>query len=113
MNETITTLSGLPEELKQFANLFIEKVKSKHKRNVCDCVDIPLERIPIRIEEFTASPGEIPGINLHDKPELVVSTFIGELCNAVLIEPADGGGYKLIKHRLLYNCLRKKLGNTP
>lgn len=117
MNETTTTWCDLPEQLQQFADLFIERIKSKHKIYVRDCEklgqDIPLECISVGIEDFTAAPGEIPGINLHDKAELIVSGLLWALCNAGLIEPADNGRYKLTKHRSLHKRLKEKLVGTP
>lgn len=112
MNEII-----LCERLQEFADLFIKRVESKHKRNVHDIEklgqDIPLEDISVGIEDFTAAPGEIPRINLHDNAEQIVKGLLWDLCCANLIEPAGKGRYKLIKHRTLYNRLIKKLGNTP
>ena len=116
MNETIATWCDLSKEEQMFADVFIEIVEAKHRKNVRDREklgeDIPLENISVGVEDFKALPDKMRGIRRDMEPESTAKSMFWALCNKGEIEPANMGRYRLTKRGILYKRLSKKLAGT-
>ena len=109
-------MSEIITQERQIEDVFIEIIESKHEKNEQDREkfgeDIPLENISVGIDDFMAFFDKMPEVHHIDELNSKVNGWLWSLSSKGEIEPAGRGRYKPIKHRRLYNRLRKKLRIT-
>lgn len=117
MNETITSLSDLPQNEREFADVIIEIVENKHKKYERDFQEdkiehVPLENIHFGIADFEDFCNIMQGIAPYQDWKKTAQDMLGSLLWTYReIEPSRGS-YRLSEKGRLYEQLAQKLGIT-
>lgn len=116
MNET-TTLSDLPEDERQFADVLIKIIESKHKRYERERKElraspVPLADIKVGPKNFADVPHIMQGIRPAREPESTVREMLRLLWDKGQLVSYSRDTYMLRKEGFLYKRLRKKLAST-